>query len=880
MRNLNPQAAEQIRAEETTSNPTRLLRAIRDVNRLIVRVNDRGNLLKGVCDNLVETDRYVTAWIALFDESGELQASAESGLGESFLPLAGRLRGRDLPYCARKALAQSGAVTIKDTIRTCGDCPLAETYDGRAAMTARLEHVEKVYGILTVSAPAGFAAQPEEQSLLKELAGDIAFALYNMKREQGRKRAECTLEEAQAYAESIIATVREPLLVLDADLRVISASRSFYQTFQVAPEQTGGRVIYELGNHQWDIPKLRDLLERILPKDSTFDDFEVEHDFETIGRRVMLLNARRIYTEGNRTQMILLAIEDITERKRVEEDLARHSGNLEQLVDERTTELEKTDERLRQEISERKHADEELRASEPKLAAAQRLAHLGDLTWDVVTGEVTWSEGMYHLMGYDPNERDLDLAKVNTDIYHPDDLQRVTKWLKDCLASGTEKLTPNEYRVVRKNGDVIWIHTEGTIEYEDGKPTKVFGACHDITERKQAVRAVEAAREYAESIIATVREPLVVLDADLRVISASRSFYQTFQVAPEETEGWGIYELGNRQWDIPKLRDLLERILPKKSAFDDIEVEHDFETIGRRIMLLNARRIYREANRTHMILLAIEDITERKKSEEELKKHRDHLEGLVEIRTRELSEAIKELESFNYSVSHDLRAPLRAISGFSGILAEEYSTKLDDEGKRLLNVIQENTRTMEQLIDGLLVLSHLGRQEISSSHIDMEKLAQVVFEELESDTPGPKPHLTIRELPPAYGDPAMIRQVFTNLLSNAVKFTTGKTEPEIEIGGKEEEHTVVYSVKDNGVGFDMEYVDKLFGVFQRLHSGADFRGSGIGLANVKRIITRHGGQVWAEGRVGEGATFYFTLPKSEAYHRAEKRGDFAPSTLG
>lgn len=240
------------------------------------------------------------------------------------------------------------------------------------------------------------------------------------------------------------------------------------------------------------------------------------------------------------------------------------------------------------------------------------------------------------------------------------------------------------------------------------------------------------------------------------------------------------------------------------------------------------------------------------------------LECRVAERTAQLEVTNKELESFSYSVSHDLRSPLRAIDGFSRMLEEDYRDKLDDEGRRQIKVIRDSSRKMARLIDDLLAFSRLGRTPVAAAEVDMGALAQSVFDELRTvsrDTPA---RFDLKPMPPARCDPALLQQAWVNLLSNALKFAGRRENPVIEAGGHVDGTERIYYVKDNGAGFDMRYYDKLFGVFQRLHRADEFPGTGVGLAIVQRVVARHGGRVWAEGKVNEGATFYFSLPSGEA----------------
>jgi signal transduction histidine kinase len=233
------------------------------------------------------------------------------------------------------------------------------------------------------------------------------------------------------------------------------------------------------------------------------------------------------------------------------------------------------------------------------------------------------------------------------------------------------------------------------------------------------------------------------------------------------------------------------------------------------------------------------------------------LEGRVQQRTAELQEVNKELESFSYTVSHDLRAPLRAIDGFARIFEEDYGRYVDEEGRRLIGVIRDSSRRMGTLIDNLLAFSKLGRQSLNPMPVDMTLLAAEAWVELAAQG---KVKCTLPALPEARGDRMLLKQVWTNLFSNAVKYSAKRDQPQVEVSGRREGAEIVYCVADNGAGFDMKYYGKLFGVFQRLHTESEYPGNGVGLATVQRIVSRHGGRAWAEGEPGAGARFFFSLP--------------------
>ena len=515
------------------------------------------------------------------------------------------------------------------------------------------------------------------------------------------------ITRSQEFSDSVIDTIREPLIALDQDLRVVNASRSFYKFFKVKPEETVGQLIYDLGNKQWDIAKLRELLETILPQKASFDNYEVEHNFVTIGKRIMLLNARQIERVLGKERIILLAIEDITERKEIE------AG------------LEKT-------------------------------------------------------------RKELAVIKI----------------------------------------------------------------------------AADEASEFAESVINTVREPLISLDQNLRVVTVSRSFYEFFKVKPEDTVGQLIYDLGNKQWDIPKLRELLENILPQKVSFDNYEVEHEFATIGRRIMLLNARQIKRSLGKERIILLAIEDITERKKIEKGLERSNEDLKELA----IELKRTTQAKSEFLANMSHELRTPLNSIIGFSEVLYDETFGPVNEKQKKYVNNVLTSGKHLLLLINQILDMAKVeaGKMKLTVSDVSMKSLLNDIALLIEDMAGKKKIEILLeiaKDLPDIEADELKVKEIVYNLLSNAVKFTPdgGK----IGLRAKRADSGIEIVIWDTGAGIAPENMEKIFEGFFRVDSQYSrvTEGTGLGLPLSRSLVELHGGKLSVESSgLNKGTLVRFTLP--------------------
>jgi PAS domain S-box-containing protein len=427
-----------------------------------------------------------------------------------------------------------------------------------------------------------------------------------------------------------------------------------------------------------------------------------------------------------------------------------------------------------------------------------------------------------------------------------------------------------EIRLSGKDGRVIYGQLQSvSVDATASKNSFILTSIVDGTVGKKLETETQDAREYAEDIVETVREPLVVLDSDLKILTANQSFYDTFKVTPEETIGNFIYDLGNRQWDIPKLRVLFEDILPNDSVFNGYEVDHDFQGIGRKIILLNARQIFRENIGSHIILLAMEDITERKRLEQVLQEKNVELES-----ARSVAEKTNLAKSdFLANMSHELRTPLNSIIGFSEVLQDQMFGPINEKQQEYVNNILTSGRHLLSLINDILDLSKVesGKMELEPSAFLLRETLQASMMMLREKALKSGIELRLDLAPDAdvciAADQRKLKQILFNLLSNAVKFTHGGGK--VDVSAVRDGDFIEITVADTGMGIRGEDIPKLFQTFTQLESvyTKGFEGTGLGLALTRQLVELHGGRIWVKSEFGAGSMFSFTIPLTQAAAR-------------
>ena len=414
-----------------------------------------------------------------------------------------------------------------------------------------------------------------------------------------------------------------------------------------------------------------------------------------------------------------------------------------------------------------------------------------------------------------------------------------------------------ELQMVKNDGTTLWAHLESNVVWDINSSTVIRIVMSDITERKQNEEALRNLNIYNRTLIEASLDAIVTIDSDGRISDVNSATEQVTGYPRQVLIGTDFSDYFTE----PETAREGYQLVFKEGMVRDYPLEIRCRDGYITPVMYNASVYHDYSGKILGVFASARDVTGLKQAEEQIRRFNAELEQRVIDRTVQLEAANKELEAFCYSVSHDLRAPLRHIDGYVELLVSRCRDGLTDKGLHYLDTIADSARQMGILIDDLLQFSRTGRQELRREILNMNQVLQEALSPLREINSGRTIEWVIADLPPVRGDYAMLRQVWANLLGNAVKYTRPREIAWIEVSALKRSREIIFVIKDNGVGFDMQYVSKLFGVFQRLHSLEEFEGTGIGLATVQRIISRHGGRVWVEAELNQGATFYFTLPR-------------------
>ncbi|MES1214683.1 MAG: PAS domain S-box protein [Bacteroidota bacterium] len=661
--------------------------------------------------------------------------------------------------------------------------------------------------------------------------GGVEYIVAEGRDITAQKRAEEKIKESESMFSSLF--YQSPVMKAITDIetsKYVDVNDAFATFWGFTKEEMLGKTSVDL-NMLADSEEREEVLAKIRKA-----GFAREVETKTISKsgKVRWISSNVDTISINGKKCFLAATIDITSRKEAEEKIRQMNQELEKRVEEKTLEIIQSEKKFRSLIE---NSTDVFTLMDKNFKPFYR------------------SPSAARVTGWTDEERE---QTQNSDQIHPDDIESLQLSIQEVMVN-PGKPVRTSFRALHKKGYYIW--TEGTMtnKLDDESVNAIIVNMRDVTESKKAQDQLQASETRFRSIIEQFPYPVVTYASGGDYTNANVAWEKMWHYSREDVKGYNIRK--DPQMIASGLSGYVEKAFAGEVAtsepylYDPKLIGHDSPKRWMQMTLYPLKNANGEILEVILILL---DITANKEAEEEIRILNESLEKKVIERTGQLEIANMELESFAYSVSHDLRAPLRIIDGYADILVSDYTSSLDDEGNRMLTIITANARKMGQLIDDLLNLSRLGRKELTVGQVDMTKLVSSVLEDMQMDNNSAI--IKIATLKPTSCDNNLMRQVWTNLISNAVKYSGTRENPVIEISSEIKENKIIYSIKDNGVGFDMAYADKLFGVFQRLHKQTEFDGTGVGLALVKRIISKHGGEVWANAAVDKGATFSFSLP--------------------
>jgi PAS domain S-box-containing protein len=802
-------------AEEEVFKLNRIYAVLSNINQAIVRMHDSKELLDKACQIAVEDGKFRMAWIGMINsQTNKVDVVASHGNTGHYLEkinvdLGDEQRSNGPTGTAIKTGTCKISNNISQDVNMIPwlDEAIKSGYNSSASFPITV--FGKVIGAFTLYSDEPDFFKEDDIKLLDEMANDISFALEFIATETERTHVLKVLTESEAKLNEAQHIAQIGNWELDIVNNLLTWSDEIFRIFEIDPAQFGA---------SYDA-----FLDAIHPDDRDVVNFAFTNSLKTrtpyaIDHRLLFKDGRIKYVHERcetyydadfRPLRSVGTVQDITERKLAGQKMAKHAAIVE--------------------------------SSEDAII---------EKSLDGII--LSWNKGAEKIYGYTEQEV---IGKPISILIPPGNVDDIPQIL--------DRIRLNEsiahYETVRRRKDGQDIHIAlsiSPVRDEEGRIVSASAIGRDITARKLAEEALRKASLYARSLIEASLDPLVTISPDGKITDVNQA---TELVTGILRESLINSDFSGYFTEPEKANDGYRKVLADGNVRDfPLTIQH---TSGKTSDVLYNASIYKnESGEIQGVFAAARDITERKKAEEEIRKLNQELEHRVAIRTAQLEVANKELEAFAYSVSHDLRTPLRGIDGFSQILLEEYHNKMDDQGINYLQRVRSAAQRMAQLIEDLLNLSRVSRIEINIQQVNLSEMFREICNDLHATHPERKVELIIAEGINVHGDCRLLRIVMENLVGNAWKFTSKHPTACIEFGTQTDNETLVYFIRDDGAGFDMKHANKLFDPFKRLHSETEFTGTGIGLTTIQRIIHRHGGLVWAKGDVEKGATFYFTIP--------------------